>query len=452
MKIVIVGAGKVGEVLCKDLASEGFDIVLIEIDGKRLEHIIDIADITGIVGNGAAYDTQIEAGVYSADIFIAVSEHDEINIIASIIAKKLGAKHTIARVRSPEYSSNMAFAQKELGISVMINPEKESALAITEILKYPSSFVVESFMQSKVHIVGFEVKKGNPIIDKALMDINITEEKILICVVQRNGQVYIPGGKFIIREGDKIHVTGTSKALNEFILKCNYSTKKIRNALIIGGGDMAYYLGKELNAKNIRFKIIEIDEDRADFLSQAFPHATIIHGDGTNQEILVEQRIENYDAVIAGTPIDEENIILSLFATSVGVGKKITKISRSMLRPIGEKLELDTIVTPKKIVADNIIRYVRSVYNSMGSRVINLHRLVNDEIEAIQFLISEDSRAIEIPLKDLRIKSETLFACIKRGDKIIYPGGDDILVKGDQVLVVTKEKYMDEFDNVLEPL
>ncbi|NMA23798.1 MAG: Trk system potassium transporter TrkA, partial [Spirochaetales bacterium] len=394
MKIVIVGAGKVGEVLCRDLSSEGYDIVLIEINRERLSYIIDIADITGVVGNGAAHDTQIEAGVDSADVFIAVSEHDEINIIASIIAKKLGAKHTIARVRSPEYSTNMTFAQRELGISVMINPEKESAKAITDVLKFPSSFIVETFMQNKVHIVGFDVIEGNPIIDKSLMEINITDEKILICVVERNGEIHIPDGRFVIRLGDKIHVTGTVKAINEFILKCNYSTKRMRNIMIIGGGDMAYYLGKELSSKGIRFKIIEINEERADFLSQSFPNAIIIHGDGTRQELLMEQRIESYDAVVAGTPIDEENIILSLFSASAGVSKNITKISRNLLKPIADKLELDTVITPKKIIADSIIRYVRSVDNIMGSRVVNLHRLVDEEVEAIQFLISEESKAI----------------------------------------------------------
>lgn len=450
MKIVIVGAGKVGEVLCRDLSSEGYDIVLIEINRERLSYIIDIADITGVVGNGAAHDTQIEAGVDSADVFIAVSEHDEINIIASIIAKKLGAKHTIARVRSPEYSTNMTFAQRELGISVMINPEKESAKAITDVLKFPSSFIVETFMQNKVHIVGFDVIEGNPIIDKSLMEINITDEKILICVVERNGEIHIPDGRFVIRLGDKIHVTGTVKAINEFILKCNYSTKRMRNIMIIGGGDMAYYLGKELSSKGIRFKIIEINEERADFLSQSFPNAIIIHGDGTRQELLMEQRIESYDAVVAGTPIDEENIILSLFSASAGVSKNITKISRNLLKPIADKLELDTIITPKKIIADSIIRYVRSVDNIMGSRVVNLHRLVDEEVEAIQFLISEESKAIGIPLKDLKTKPSILFACIKRGDSIIYPGGNDFILKGDQVLVVTKEKYMDEFDKVLE--
>lgn len=448
MKIIIVGAGKVGEVLCRDLASEGYDIVLIEIDRDRLEDIINIADITGVVGNGASYDIQIEAGVEDADVFIAVTEHDEINIISSIIATKLGAKHTIARVRSPEYSTNIGFAQKDLGITQMINPEKESANSIINVLRFPSAFSVDTFMNGKVNIIEFEVQEDSPIKDKALKDIDITDEKILICVVERNGEVYIPNGDFVILSGDRIYVTGTVQAINEFIYKSAYSTKPIRTVLIIGGGEITYYLTEQLRDKKIRVKIIEIDEKRAEELSESFPDTIIIHGDGTDQELLLEQRIEHYDAVVACTPIDEENIIVSLFAASVGVNKNILKVSRTLLKPVAEKLELDTMIVPKKIIADNIIKYVRSITNTKGSKVENLHRLVGGEIEAIQFSITEDSQALEVPLKDLKTIPSLLIACIRRGDQIIYPGGNDYVMKGDHVLVVTKEKYINEFDDI----
>lgn len=448
MNIIIVGAGKVGEVLCRDLALEGYDITLIEIDRERLENVIDVADITGLVGNGASYDTQVEAGVEDADIFIAVTEHDEINIIASIIAKKLGAGHTIARVRSPEYSTNLTFAQKELGISMMINPEKESAKTIMDVLKFPSSYSVDTFMNGKVNIIEFEIGENNPLKNKALKDINITEEKILIVVVQRDGEVYIPDGNFVIQTGDRIFVTGTVQAINEFVLNCSYSTKPIRTVLIIGGGEIGYYLTEELRNKKIRVKIIELDEERAEELSEAFPDTIVINGDGTDQELLLEQRIDFYDAVVACTAIDEENIIASLFAASVGVEKNIVKVSRTLLKPVTDKLELDTMIVPKRIIADTIIKYVRSITNPRGSKVENLHRLVNGEVEAIQFSITEDSQALGIPLKDLRTIPNVLLACIRRGDKIIYPGGNDFVMKGDHVLVVTKEKYINEFDDI----
>lgn len=449
MKIVIVGAGKVGEVLCKDLSSEGYDIVLIETNRKRLENIIEVADITGLVGNGASYDIQIEAGVKDCDIFIAVSEHDEINIIASIIAKKLGAKHTIARVRSPEYSDNVNFAQKELGITLMVNPEKESAKAIMDILKFPSTHSVETFMNGKVNIVEFTVLENSPINNMALKDINITKEKILIVSVYREGTVFIPNGNFVFQAGDKINVTGTVRAINEFIINCNYSTKPIKSVLIVGGGELAYYLTEELLNKRIRVKLIEINDERASYLSEAFPNAIIIKDDGTDHEALLEQRIESYDAVISTTTIDEENIMLSMFAESLGVKKNIVKISRDILKPIAEKIGVDTIITPKKVVADNIIKYVRSILNTKGSRVENLHRLIGGQIEAIQFQITEESEALEIPLKDLKTKPGVIVACIRRGEKIIFPGGEDFVIKGDRVLVVTSNKYFDEFEDVM---
>lgn len=449
MKIVIVGAGKVGEVLCKDLSSEGYDIVLIETDKDRMEDIIDMADITGLVGNGASHDIQIEAGVEDTDIFIAVTEHDEINIIASIIAKKLGAKHTIARVRSPEYSDNVNFAQKELGITLMVNPERESAKAIMDILKFPSAYNVDTFMQGKVNIVEFLVQENSPMENLALKDIKVTDEKMLICAVYREGKAYIPNGDFVIKSGDRIHVTGTVKSINEFIINCNYSTKPIRSVLIVGGGEMSYYLTGELLSKKIRVKLIEVNEERAEYLSQAFPNAIIIYADGTDHEVLLQQRIETYDAVISSTTIDEENIVLSMFAESVGIEKNIVKISRNTLKPIAERIGLDSVITPKKIIADFIIKYVRSTLNKKGSRVENLHRIVNDEIEAIQFHITEESDAIEIPLKDLKTKPGVLVACIRRGEKIIFPGGDDFVIVGDRVLVVTGKKYFDEFDDIL---
>lgn len=449
MKIVIVGAGKVGEVLCRDLSLEGYDIVLIEQNRKRLDDIINIADVTGVAGNGASYNIQVEAGVDSADIFIAVSEKDELNIIASIMAKKIGAKHTIARVRSPEYSQNVEFAQKELGITFMINPERESAKSIIDILKFPSAISVDTFMQNKVNIVEFLVTATSPIAGIALKDIKLTKENVLICAVERNGEVFIPDGNFIIREEDKIQVTGTVKALNEFTLKCAYSTKPIKSVLIVGGGEIGYYLASDLLNKKIRVKIIEIDEKRAEYLSEELPGAIVIHGDGTDHEILLEQRIEAYDAVVSCTPIDEENIMLSMFSSSIGISKNIVKISRNLLNPIAVKLGLDSIISPKKIIADTIIRYVRSILNTKGSRVENLHRLINNQIEAIQFSIKEDSEALGISLKNLKIKPDVLFACIRREDKIIYPNGDDFFLKGDNVLVITKLKFFNELEDVL---
>ncbi len=449
MKIVIVGAGKVGEVLCKDLSIEGYDIILIEQNKDKLEAIIDSTDVTGFVGNGASIDVQMEAGVDTADIFIAVSEKDEINIIASIIAKKLGAKDTVARVRSPEYNQNVEFAQKELGISFMINPEKESAKTIMDSIKFPAAISVDSFMHGRVNILEFSVKEGSPIENKALKDIKMTKGHVLICAVDRNGHAFIPDGNFVLEKGDRILVTGDMAALKEFILKCSYPNKLIKSVLIIGGGELAYYLALESIRRKLKVKIIEIDEKRAEYLAETLPEALIIHGDGTDHDTLFEQRFENYDAIVSSTPIDEENIMLSMYAESMTDCKNIVKISRDRLTPLAKNLGINTIITPKAIIADSITRYVRSKTKISGSKVENLHRLLNKEVEAIQFSIGESNQALGVPFKDLKVKPGVLFACIQRKGQIIFPNGNDYFIAGDNVVIVSKQKFLNEFEDVL---
>ncbi|MDD7761544.1 MAG: Trk system potassium transporter TrkA [Firmicutes bacterium] len=449
MRIVIVGAGKVGEALCRDLSDEGNDIVLIEEDQFRLEHVMDVSDITGIVGNGASYDVQMEASVDKADIFLAVTEADELNIIACIVAKKIGAVNTIARVRNPDYSRNMTFLKDNLGVSFMINPEEESAVDIMNSLKYPSAYSVDNFMNNKVNMVQFDVEKNSPLDNLRLRDFHMTTEKVLICAVLRDDEITIPDGNFILKAGDKIHVTGTQRGLKEFIIKCNYENGIVKSVMIIGGSRIAFYLVERLLEKRIRVKLIEQSEDRAAIFAERFPSLEVILGDGTDQELLLEEGIDRFDAVVSLTGIDEENIIISMFAITEGVPKNITKINRNFVKPIVDKLELDTIITPKKIIADKIIRFVRSRINSKGSSLENFRRIIGGKVEAIHFTLKKDSKALNIPLKDLKTVPNLLIACIKRGSEIIYPGGNDVMKKGDEVLVVTKTKYIDEFDDIL---
>ncbi|MDO5028445.1 MAG: Trk system potassium transporter TrkA [Bacillota bacterium] len=449
MRIVIVGAGKVGEVLCKDLSLEGYDVFLIEQNKERLEEIIDMADLTGFVGSGTSVEVQLEAGVDNADIFIAVSEKDEINIIASIIAKKLGAKHTVARVRSPEFSQNVEFAQNELGISFMINPERESARTIMDTIKFPGAISVDSFMKGKVNILEFSVKEGSPLENQALKDISYSKGHILICAVDRAGQAFIPDGNFVLEKNDRIQVTGEISSLKEFIIKFDYPDTLIKSVLIVGGGEMGYYLAEGLAKRKLKVKIIEIDEKRADYLAEALPNVLVVHGDGTDHDTLFEQRFQNYDAIVSCTPIDEENIMLAMFAESMADGKNIVKISRDRLTPLAKKLGLHTIITPKSIIADTITRYVRSKTKISGSKVENLHRLLNREIEAIQFSIGEKNQALGIPFKDLKVKPGVLFACIQRDNKIIFPTGNDYFEAGDNVVVISKLKFLNEFEDLL---
>ncbi|MFR1323840.1 MAG: Trk system potassium transporter TrkA, partial [Ezakiella massiliensis] len=357
---------------------------------------------------------QIEAGVENCEMFMAITDSDELNIIACIIAKKLGAKDTIARVRNPVYSQNMDFVKGNLGIKFMINPEKETAYDIMNTLKYPCAFSVENFLSNKVNMVELVVEKDSPLDGLVLKNYNITKDKVLICAVERAGEVYIPDGNFMLMEGDRFYITGTSKALKQFIGNCKYIDGLIKSVLIVGGSRIAFYLIELLLEKNISVKLIEKDPEMAEFFSETYPQIVVINADGTDQQVLLEERIENYDAVVSLTGIDEENIIISMFAISQNVSKNITKINRNIMKVIVDKLGLDTIVSPKKIIADKIIRFVRSQIDSSGSRVENFNRILDNEVEVIHFSITEKSRALNIPLKDLHTIPGILIACIKK--------------------------------------
>lgn len=449
MNIVIVGAGKVGETLCRDLSDEGSNIFLIEIDENRIDDMMEIADITGIVGSGANYDILKEAQVEYADIFIAVTDSDELNIIACIMAKKIGAKDTIARVRSPEYAQNMEFVRRDLGISMMINPELESSKKILDTLKFPSANSVDTFMDGEVNIAEFEVLPESPLIGKALKELDNTRDKILVVTVDRDGEVTIPNGDFIFQECDRIYVTGDYVSIHDFIVQNDYHTGNIKSALIIGGSQMSYYLVERLLKKRIHTKLIEINEKRARWFSDEFPKLVVIRDDGTDHDVLQEQRMDTYDAVIACTGIDEENIILSMYAKSQGVEKNVTKVSRDVLYPIAEQMNIDNLITPKKVIADVIVKFVRSQIADSGSQLVNLHRLLDGEVEAIHFKLDKDSNIFNKRLLDIKLKENTLIACIRRDGKIIYPGGNDHLEKDDDILVITKIAKVEEFDDIL---
>lgn len=449
MNIIIVGAGKVGENLCRDLSTEGNDIVLIEIEQSKLEKIMESADITGVVGNGASYEALTEANIKNCDVFIAVTDSDELNIIACIMARKLGVEHTIARVRNPEYSQNLEFVKNELGISLMINPEAETAKTIVNSLKFPCAYSVETFMNDDLDIVELLVEKEGKLDGLMLKDFSLTSRKILVCIVQRGNEIFVPGGYFTLKANDRIYITGSVDAINEFIKNCKYKNQKVQSVFIVGAGRITYYLVQSLLKKNMYVKLVEIDKEKALELSDTFPEIVVVNGDGTDHDFLQDQLITNYDALVSLTGIDEENILLSMYAQNEGLKKTVTKINRNTLKPIVEKLELDTVVTPKMIISDIIVRFVRSHVEVSGSKIENLHRLLNNEVEAMEFCISSDSKAIGIPLKDLNLIADTLIICIKRQNKIIYPGGNDSIQKGDEVLLVTKTKYMDEFEDII---
>ncbi len=451
MKIVIVGAGVVGEALCIELSQINNDVILIERSEEILNKIIEKSDITGLVGNGASYENLLEAGADTADMFIAVTEADELNIISCIMAKKLGAKYTIARVRNPEYSTNMRFVREELGISLMMNPEAEASKSIMNILKFPNATGVDSFFSNRANIMELVISKGSQLVGSKLKDLEInSRDKVIICIVERGEEVIIPTGDFILEENDTIYVTGTNDAVTNFYDKMGYKNKDINSVMIIGGGTVAHYLTERLLKRKKQVKIIERNKEKVENLSNSYPNAVVIKGDETDQEFLLNEGIGNYDAVIALTDKDEENTVISMFAKSVNSGKIITKMNRTLLLPLFEKHEFSTAIVPKKLISDIIIRIVRSKLNAKGSMMSTLYRFCDNRVEAIVFEIKESSKSIGIPLKNLEMFPNILLAGILRGEEVIYPGGNDMIEVNDKVMVVTTRKGVEDFDDILK--
>ena len=450
MKIVIAGAGVVGESLCSELSAEGNDVILIEKEEKILNKIVENYDITGLVGNGASYETLLEAGTDTADIFIAATESDELNIISSIIAKKLGTKFTIARVRNPEYSSNMQFVREGLGISLMINPEQETAKSIANKLMFPVALSVENFFGQRAGFISIRVQKDNFLNGMQLKELEFSsKDKVIICTVRRGEDVFIPSGDFTILEGDIVHIAGSKEAVHKFYDKIEKSNLKIDSALLVGGGTISHYLIGKLLENRIKVKVIENNKERAEKLSEAYPKAIVIRGDEADQEFLMQERISNYDATAILTDSDEENAVITMFVNSITNSKLITKMSRTLLIPMLEKNTRTSAVVPKKVISDMIISVVRSKANMRSSTMSFLYRLEN-QVEFITFEINENSNAIDIPLKDLKIKKGMLIASILRNGKMIFPGGNDVIKCNDSVMVVTTASSIEDFDDILE--
>lgn len=450
MKIVIIGAGKVGEILCQDLANEGNDIILIEQNAKILDKIISNNDIMGFVGNGTSFDVQMSAEVPKADIFIAVTEKDEINIISSVIAKKLGAKFTIARVRSTEYSAQIDFMSESLGIDLVINPELEAAKYIKQNIDFPEALNVETFLDGKLKLVEFLLDENS-----GLDGVSILEFRqklfptLLVCIIKRDDEIIIPSGNSSLKLGDRVYITGSEEEIVKFHNNIGKNTKKITSAFIIGAGIVSHYLAEELKKQKINVKILERNEEKARKFSEFLPNVTIVNGDGSNEDTLREENFKNYDSCISITGMDETNIFISLYAKKMGIKKIITKLNNlSFLDILGEE-RFQSIVTPKKLIADYIIRVVRSLASKKGNKLENLYRLENNKVEAIELLINSHSKVNDIPLKNLKIKKNLLIAYIIRNNIPIFPSGNDVIKEGDRVIIITTENFFDDINDIL---
>lgn len=450
MKIIIVGIGKVGQTLAAELSREGNDITVIDKQEGIVEEFSSQYDIMGVAGNGASYLTQMEAGIDAADLLIAVTGSDELNLLCCLIAKKAGDCHTIARVRNPEYSSELDFIKEELGLAMVINPEFAAAEEISRILKYPSAIDVDSFSKSRVNLLKFRISEQSVLCNMALADVSAKiRRNILICAVERGDELIIPDGNFSLKARDLVTIVGGTNDANEFFRQAGIISNQVKDIMIVGGGSIAYYLARLLIAAGIRVKIIDKDLKRCETLSELIPKASVICGDGTDKELLLEEGLTRYESFAALTNIDEENILLSLYAKKMGNMKMITKINRITFDEVIRELDLDTIIDPKNITSEYIIRYVRSMKNSLGSDVETLHKIIDGKAEALEFVIHGRSRVTDTPLLELKIKKGILVACITRRGKVIIPRGSDMMLVGDTVIIVTQQKGLNNIEDIL---
>lgn len=449
MQIILVGGGKVGAALCRSLVEENHDVVLIEQKESVLKHLTKRYDIIGLLGNGANHKILEQADIQDCDIFIAMTDKDEVNMISAVLAKQMGAKDTIVRVRNPEYSNAYFKERNFLGFSLVINPELLTARYIANSIDFPNAKSVEHFVNGRVMLMEFSVSDQSVLSHMSLSEFRRKFGNIVICAVQRQDTILIPDGNDRILPGDRIFVTGSRV---EMVLFHNFVKHKlIKNMMIIGAGRIAYYLLSLLRNNKINLKVIERDEKHAQWLSQEFPHLNIVVGDGTAKDVLLEESAASYDAVATLTGVDEENIIASLFLEKVGVQKNITKVNRtSLLEIIDHNFVSSSIVTPKSIAADAVMHFVRGRDNAQDSNLDAMHHVANGRIETLQFEVRDKNKMAGQQLSNIKLKDNVLIAAIIRKGRAIYPTGEDILEVGDKIVVITLLKNITKIHDLMK--
>ena len=453
MKIIIVGGGKVGKTIIESMLKEKHEVILVDNDPAVVGNVTNLYDVMGICANGTEYEKLLEAGADKADLFIAVTGSDELNMLSCFAAKKIGARHTVARVRNSEYNTaSWGFMKQQLEISMAVNPEKLAAEAIYDILKLPSATKVESFTARSFEMIEIIVKKGSAIDGMTLVDLRKKfSEKFLVCVVQRENDVFIPNGTFKVLSGDKIGVMVTNDDAHSILKKFGYPAKEANNIMLIGASKTALYLADMLINGRSSVKIIEKDPEVCDIVCERLSSkASVVCGDGMSREILLEEGVDGLDALVALTDRDEENILISFYALSKQVQKVIAKVNRNELSSISENLGLETTFSPKNIVADILVRYARAIGNSIGSKVETLYSLFGGNAEALEFNVEQDFEFAGVPIKKLETKPGILVAGITRGDEALIPGGDDCILSGDKVIVVAKGERLCNLSDILK--
>ncbi len=452
LKIIIVGAGNVGSTLVEQLAHEGHDITIIDIVARKIQAITDNYDVMGIIGNGASYSVLMEAGIEQADLMIAVTEADELNLLCCTVAKRVGRCAAIARVRMPDYSKEVQYLQEQLGLALVINPEMETAKEAARILAMPTALEVMSFAHGQAEMIKLAIPEGNVL---AGMTIQEMAKKLpvsaLVCAVERKGEVFIPSGSFCLESGDTLSFAAPRRNIRVFMDTFGFKSRRVRDTLIVGGSKASYYLAQELLHAGIAVKIIEQNRSRCEELSVLLPKAVIINGDGTDEALLKEEGIERADSFVPLTGIDEVNIILTLYAKKISDAKVITKINRMNFKSVVNSLELGSVIYPRYITAEAIVAYVRARSESRNNSIETLYHLFDHRVEAIEFVVDESSEVTGRPLMEMRqqMKKELLIAFINRNGHIIIPGGSDTIEVGDTVMIVTKHTGLQKLTDIL---
>lgn len=450
MNIVIVGCGKVGTSIANQLNAEGHDIAVVDINHEAVSSLSESIDVLGVEGNGATYDVLIEAGAHSADLVIAATARDEVNLYTCLMAKVAGVKHTIARVRNPEYKIDLHRIKDQLGLSMAINPELTAANEMSRLLRFSGALEIDTFSKGIVELIKVAIPQESIISNKKISDIDILKGKVRICTVERDGEVYIPNGDFILQGGDKISVVSKAETAAKFFKKISVAIGRSRDVILLGGGKISYYLAEKLLRSGANVKIIDKNSERCRELSERLPDAVIIHGDCMDQDLLLSEGIEHADGVAALMDYDEENILISLYIKSVSKAKIITKVNNASFDSILGNLDFECVIHPKNITGEYIARYIRAMQNSVGSNVETLYRLNEDRVEALEFRVKGNSRVINTSLQSLGLKDNLQIICINRHGKIILPQGSDIIMPEDLVVVITKHKGLSDIDDILD--
>ena len=451
MKIIIAGAGKVGHTVAALLAEEGHDITIIDQDPEIIQTLSNDLDVICVEGSATNAETLREAGAEKADLLLAATEQDEVNMICGISARKLGTAHVIARVRDPEYLHQTEFLRETLGLSVLVNPEYECAKEISRTLRFPGAVRVDSFSKGSLEIVEHKIPAGGKLEGVALKElVQRFGAKILVGVVERGKEAIIPNGNFVLQAGDRLSITGESRELRRFFTAIGQFKRPVRRVMIMGGGRSAVYLTRMLQDAGMEVTVVERDRERCELLCDLIPQANIICGDATRSDVLQEDGLSAADAFVALTGDDEDNIITSLYAKSCGVGSVVVKVNRDYLDEILENVGLSSIVSPKEIVAQQLTRYVRAMSNSMGGSMETLYRLADGKVEALEFKVSADSACVNIPLKELKLRPQVLICAVIRGNRSIIPDGNTRILPGDHAVIVTAAGKLQNLDAIVE--